>query len=244
MSIEKAFATLRDPNGDVTLHLALAAPGPGDTRTLPDVVARAMRDAVARGGEQPLPDKPLRIAFAPGRADLTTPGVQQVVIIAKLLDARPNLVVELAAPLSAVDRRWLAEQVLANEIEPAGGWKGVLRTFGIRDQRERIRRALEQRADGRPGRLDADDEAALKDMLAQRPPVDAGRLAALAAARVTRVKTELAERGIAAARVAVADPGPDDGGVPPGVRGTIGVGPRVVRLSVPAPAEAPAAGVR
>jgi hypothetical protein len=80
-------------------------------------------------------------------------------------------------------------------------------------------------------------------MLAQRPPVDAGRLAALAAARVTRVKTELADRGIAAARVAVADPGSEDGGAPPGVRGKIGVGPSVVRLSVPA-AEATTSGMR
>ena len=246
MSVETAFAALRDPNGDVTLHLALAAPGPGDTRTFPDAVARAVRDAVARGDEGLVPDKPLRIAFAPGRAELTSSGAQQIATIAKILDARPNLVIALAAPVSADDRRWLAARALADDIEPARGFKGVLRTFGIRDQRERIRRALEERTDGRPGRLDADDEAALQDMLAHRAPVDPGRLDALAAARVTRVTTELADRHrIAPARVVVGDAGPDDGAAPPAVRGRIGVDPRVARHSVPAPAsDAATSGVR
>ena len=130
MPVETAFAALRDPNGDVTLHLALAAPGPGDTRTFPDAVARAVRDAVARGGQGLLPDEPLRIAFAPGRAELTASGAQQIATIAKILDARPNLVVELAAPVSTDDRRWLAARALADDIEPARGFKGVLRTFG------------------------------------------------------------------------------------------------------------------
>jgi hypothetical protein len=246
MPVEDAFAALRDPNGDVTLHLALAAPVPGDTRTLPDAVARAVRDAAARSGQAPLPDGPLRIAFAPGRAELTAHGAQQIATIAKILDARPSLVVELAAPVSTHDRRWLAARALADDIEPARGFKGVLRAFGIRDQRERIRRALEDRTDGRPGRLDADDEAALRDMLAQRPPVDADRLAALVAARVTRVTTELADRhGVAPARVVVTDAAPDDSAASPAVRGRIGVDPRVARHSVPAPAsEATTSGVR
>jgi hypothetical protein len=246
MPLETALAALRDQNGDVTLHLALAAPGPSNTRAFPDAVARAVRDAVARGDEGLVPDKPLRIAFAPGRAELTVGGAQQITAIAKILDARPNLVVELVAPTSTDDRRWLAVRALADDLEPEGGFKGVLRVFGIRDQRERIRRALEARAEGRPGRLDTDDEVALQDMLAQRPPVDAGRLAALAAARVTRVSTELANRhGIVAARVVVAVAGADDGTAPPGVRGRIEVDPRAARLSAPAPAsDAATSGVR
>jgi hypothetical protein len=94
------------------------------------------------------------------------------------------------------------------------------------------------------GRLDTDDEAALQDLLAHRAPVDAGRLAALAAARVRRVTTELTDHhDIAPARVVVADAGPDDSVAPPAVRGRIGVDPRVARLSAPA-SEATTAGVR
>jgi hypothetical protein len=218
------------------LHLALAAPGPGDTRGFPDVVAHAVRDAIARGDQGLVPDEPLRIAFAPGRAEPTAHGAQQIAAIAKILDARPDLVVELAAPVATDDRWWLAARALAGDLKPAGGFQGVLRTFGIRDQRERIRRALEQRADGRSGRLDADDEAALEALLARRAPDDAGRLADLAAARVTRVTTDLGERhGIAPARVAVAV-GPDEVAARPVVRGRIGVDPHVARLSPPAPA--------
>jgi hypothetical protein len=195
-----------------------------------------VRDAIARGDQGLVPDEPLRIAFAPGRAEPTAHGAQQIAAIAKILDARPDLVVELAAPVATDDRWWLAARALAGDLKPAGGFQGVLRTFGIRDQRERIRRALEQRADGRAGRLDADDEAALEALLARRAPDDAGRLADLAAARVTRVTTDLGERhGIAPARVAVAV-GPDEVAARPVVRGRIGVDPHVARLSPPAPA--------
>jgi hypothetical protein len=236
-SVETALAELRDPNGDVTLHLTLAGPGTGDPRTLPDAVTRAVRDAVARGRQDLLPNTPLQIAFDPGSPELTPYGARQIAVIAQALEARPDVVVELAAPVSTDDRRWFAEQALADDLEPTGGFKGVLRTFGIRDRRERIRQALKERADGRPGRLDPDDEAALQDMLAHRAPVDADRLAALAAARVTRVTTELADRhDIARARVVIADVGPNDSPSPPAVRGTLEVDPRLTRLPAPAPA--------
>ena len=151
MPVEDAFAALRDPNGDVTLHLALAAPVPGDTRTLPDAVARAVRDAVARGGQAPLPDVPLRIAFAPGRAELTAHGARQIAAIAENLDARPDLVVELAAPSPTHDRRWLAaRRSPTTSSRRAGGGCAA----NVRDPRpaRAHRRALEDRTDGRPGR--------------------------------------------------------------------------------------------
>jgi hypothetical protein len=231
--VETAFAALRDPSGDVILHLALAAPR-GDMRTFPDAVAGAVRDAIARGDQGLVPDQPLRIAFAPGHAELTAQGAQQIAAIARILNAGPDLVIDLAAPVSIEDRQWLAAQALVDDLKPARGFKSVLRTFGIRNQRERIQRALEQRADGRPGRLDADDEAALDNMLAHRAPVEPGRLAALAAARVSRVRAELASRHrIAPARVVVGDTPPDDGAAAPGVRCRIGVDPHVAPLSAP-----------
>ena len=107
--------------------------------------------------------------------------------------------------------------------------------MSILDQRERIRQALADRADGRPGQLDIDDEAALRDMLA-RAPVDADRLTALAAERVTLVTAELADRhDIPRGRVVIADAGPKESLAPPAVRGTLQVDPRLTQRRAPAP---------
>jgi hypothetical protein len=231
-SVESALAALRDPNGDVTFQVALAAAAPGEARTLPATVAQAVRDAIDGAA-------PFRIAFVPGRADPTVHGARQITAIAEVLETRANLVVQLAAPVSNDDRRWLAEQALAAELEPAGGFKGVLRTFGIRDSRERIRRALQERAQGEPGQLDDDDQEELDDLLARRPPVDPGRLEALAAARVARITTELgAQYAIAPTRVVVTAAKPEDGAAPPAVRGRIGVESRIARIAAP-PVTAP-----
>jgi hypothetical protein len=84
---------------------------------------------------------------------------------------------------------------------------GVLRAFGVRGQRARIRDALEARAEGEPGRLDADDEAALDALVAAAPPVTDDRVAALAAARVAHVANLLAIRhAVGPTRVVVAEP--------------------------------------
>jgi hypothetical protein len=234
-SVENALARLRDSNGDVTLHLALAAPGRDGTRTLPDAVARAVRDAISGAA-------PFRIAFVPGRDELTAAGARQVAAIAETLSARPHLLVALAASPSSQDRRWLAEQVLAGNLEPTGVFRGMLQAFGIHDQRERIRHALEARADGRPGGLDAADEAVLEDLLWQQGPVDPRQLTTLAAARMTRVSTELAGRyGVSRARVVHDDTGPVDGGSSPAVRGRFGADPRRARPATPDVESVPAA---
>ena len=66
---------------------------------------------------------------------------------------------------------------MASEHREPGGFRGVLRSFGMRDQRTRIRDALAARSEGRPGRLAADDEAALAELVAAGPPIADDRLA-------------------------------------------------------------------
>ena len=82
-----------------------------------------------------------------------------------------------------------------------------MRAVGVRDQRLRIREALSERGAGRPGQLDANDEAALGALVAAAPPIPDERLATLASARAGLVAKLLADRhGVIAARVAAGEP--------------------------------------
>ena len=232
MQPDAALAALRDPDGDVTLRLPLASVSSDDPRALPEMVAGAVRAAVSRARQTPLPVAPLQIDFAAGRSELAAQAARQIAAIAEVLRARRDVVVELSGTLSSADRRWLAEQELVDDIDEPGGFMGVLRALGVRGQRERIRDALQERGAGRPGSLDADDEAVVDELIAQGPPIADDRLAALAAARLTRVTSALtAEHGIAVARVLTADPVGPVTATTPAVRARIGVDPRAPDLT-------------
>lgn len=238
MPIETALAELRDDQGDVTLRLSLASQGEDGTPAVEEVVASAVREAVARARRAPLPERPIEIAFAPGRAELGSNASRQLAAIAELLEARRDAVVELAGMASREDARWIAEQSAASYLgDEPGGLAGVLRAFGVRDQDARIRDALAARRAGLPGRLDADDEEALRELVAAGPPVDEHRLAALAAARSTRIASVLVERhGVSPARIVVADPGRQTSPGPPVVQARIGVDDRPLRSAARAEA--------
>ncbi len=234
MPPDAAFAELRDPSGDVVLQMTLASPGDGTTAAFQDAVARAVRDAVTLARQHPLPEAPAQVAFVAGRSDPTAQGARSIATIAQILDARPGLVVELAAPPSSEDRRWFAAQELADDIEPPDGFMGVLGAIGIRDARERIRRALQARAAGEPGRLDADDEALLTSMLAGRPTIDADRLSALGETRLLTIVDELVERhDIGRGRILVVADALNESAGFPVVRVKIGPDPRLTRLEPP-----------
>src|SRR6185503_13684221 len=110
-----------------------------------------VREAVAGARRTPLPNAPLEIAFPPGRTIPGTRGARQLAAIADILAARPDVVVELSGATSSDDRRWFAEQAVADQVGESGGFRGVLRAFGVRDQRTRIREALAARGAGDPG---------------------------------------------------------------------------------------------
>jgi len=230
MSSDAAFAALRDRDGDVTLRLPLAS-STADPRPMPDVIAAAVRDAVTRARQAPLPEAPLQIVFAPGRAELSVQGVRQLGSITELLAARRDAVVELTGGWSSADRRWLAEQELIDDLEEPGGFMGVLRALGVRGQTERIREALEERGAGRPGRLDQDDEETVDRLIAEGPPIADDRLVALAEARLARVQTVLADQGVTRARVLTATTLAREGAAPPVVRARIAVDPRLPGLA-------------
>jgi hypothetical protein len=205
-----AFAALHERHGDVSLQLPLGSPGWAGGRALNDMVASAVLEALARPRLAPLPEGPLHVAFAAGRAEPSPQAAPQLAAIAEILSARPNVSIELRAAISRADRRWLAEQALAaeqaGESDEPGGIRGWLRAFGFRDQRSRIRDALAARGAGEPGRLDPDDEEVLGALVAAAPPIADDRLASLAAARSMRVASLLADRyGVTASRVVVAE---------------------------------------
>ena len=58
-----------------------------------------------------------------------------------------------ATAIAADDRRWLAEQALAQDLSRPDALRGVLRAFGVGATRERIRAAIAARAQGLPGLL-------------------------------------------------------------------------------------------
>ncbi len=218
MPIDEALGTLRDPAGDATLHLALASPR-GDGMAVDGMVAVALREGMVRARQGPFPDVPLRIAFANGGADVGREAARQLAAIADVLDARPDAVVELSSEISHDDRRGLAEQAAGRYLTAPRGLSAVLRVLGVRDQHTRIREALAARAAGEPGRLDPQDEAVLRALATEGPPVDDQRLVSLATDRLRRVADVLADRyGISPARVIVNAPTRDEVAGSPAVR--------------------------
>jgi len=226
MAPEAALAALRDIDGDVTVRLSMSSTSAAESPPLADLVAGALRTAIARTRQMPLPAAPIEIAFAPGRAELSVQGARQLASIVEILVARPDALVELSGAPSSADRRWLAEQELVVDLDEPSGLMSVLRVLGIRDQRERIRNALEERGAGRPGRLDTDDEAVVTELIAEGPPISADRLAALAAARLAGVADRLAEDAVARARVRIVAPSARETPAAPAVRARIGVDTR------------------
>jgi hypothetical protein len=89
---------------------------------------------------------------------------------------------------------------------------GAIGNLAQRGARERIRLALEARAQGKEGSLDADDAAKLDEWLAERPKAGTKELRALAAARLERVSSDLQQKhGVGSNRVARGEPGAEAG---------------------------------
>jgi hypothetical protein len=214
MPPESALAALRDQEGSVTLKLPLSDPGRG----LGETVASAVREAVAGARRTPLPAAPIEITFLPGRTVPGARGARQLAAIADILAARPDVVVELSGATSSEDRRWLAEQAVADRVEAPGGFRGILRAIGVSDRQTRIREALAARGAGDPGPLDPDDEASLDELVAAAPPVSDERVAALAATRVTYISNLLAGRhAVSTTRVVVGQAPDHERAAPPSV---------------------------
>jgi hypothetical protein len=208
MAPASALGAVHDRHGEIVLRFPLASGRAGDSGGLTEAFAAGVRDALARPRWTPLPEEGVAIAFVPGMTELAPDAERRLATIADIMAARPDAVLELRGVISRADRRWFAEQAVAeDEAAEPGGFSVLLRAVGVRDQRMRIREALAARAAGEPGPLRPDDEAALSALVARRPPVPDDRLVALAAARTSHVESLLAGRHrVSVVRVVPADP--------------------------------------
>lgn len=225
MPFASAVNQLRDANGTVTLPLTLGSGAAAGAVPLSEQVANAIRQALVKARD-PAPTAPVQIAFYAGRDEPTPGALRQIETLATLMERRPDLAIELTAPLSEDDRHWIAEQEVGPDIvEESSGFMGVLRVFGVKGTAQRIREALAQRARGEPGHLDEEDEATLDRLVREGPPIPDDRLRALGATRLARTAELLARAGVPRHRVVIAG-ATSDSTTTPGVRARVGIAVR------------------
>jgi uncharacterized protein involved in outer membrane biogenesis len=203
--LEMALALMRDQNGDIALDVPVAV-GPEHTSVdFGSIILSALRTAVKGAITSPLKllgavtgsgkgkiksISPAPIGFVAGQADLTAEGAQGAQRLAQFLQSRPALAVELSAPVTPEDVRRLREQALLDELGKQGFFKSVLSFAGL-SKRDRIRRALEARAQGEPGELSPEDEQVLQQWLAERPGPSPQALKDLGQRRLAAVEEAL-----------------------------------------------------
>jgi hypothetical protein len=220
--LSMALALLRDLQGDITLDIPVEGDEQGMRVGYLTVVAGALRRALVNALASPLKlvgavfsgDKvqaaPAPIEFRAGQAALAADGETQVGNLGKFLASRPAMGVALDTAPTKADARWLHEHDLLEELGAPQGVFGTLRNLTRRGVRDRITQALAERAEGKQGALDADDQQTLEEWLGERPPPTADRLHALAVARLERVEHGLRDaNGIDGGRIVRRDP-PDE----------------------------------
>jgi hypothetical protein len=237
MPVARAVELLRDPEGDVVLRLPLSSASLASGGRIAQAISSGVRSSIRSAVEYSY--IPVEVTFVPGRPQLTESSAQQLVSVGQLLESRSSLMAEIQAGTTRGDQRWLAEQSLSEGLrEGGGGFMGVLRSLGVRDERQRIREALIARANGGPGPLDAEDEAVLERLLAEAPPVGPERLAALADARLATVRDHLVNRHYIERGRVITDRSQLEGAVVPIVRIEFRVGrPADIEPSVASPQE-------
>jgi hypothetical protein len=210
-----ALALLRDAKGTIALPIGITLER-GESRTaIGAVVAGALRQALVGALASPLKglglaldsvgglrrglDLPPAVA-APGAALPDASGLDRY---AEVLEARPGLGLRLSGRAGPEDSPVLAERILterlAAQADPPPLDAGPL-------QKRRLREALEQRARGEAGELDARDAEALARWIAA-VEVPEERTRELAAARAAALKDALVrDHGVSPARIATGDP--------------------------------------
>jgi hypothetical protein len=189
------------------------------------IIAGALRQALMGAITSPLklvgsvfsggkPQPPEPIGFRLGRVELTDDGAKQVGQVAKFLADRPAMGVALETAPTAADARWLHEHQVVEELGAPPGVFGRVRNLIQRGRRDRIRQALDERAEGKPRELGPDDQKVLDEWLSKKPKPTPKELHALAEARLALVERTLREEhGVAAGRIVrrdVPDAAPED----------------------------------
>lgn len=226
-----ALALLRDVDGDIGLDVPVSGDASGTRVGLLTVVGDALRRALINalasplklvgaffGGTADAVPSVASLPFRAGRAVFAPEAEDRLIRLGALLAARPTLRIVLRAAPTADDVRWLREQAL-RDAWAGEGVLGTLRALRDRGLRERVREALDARAEDRPGELAPADAAQLDLWLDEHAPPGPEALERLLTDRVTRAETALREEAaVAAESIRREEPAlePIDG--PPGVR--------------------------
>lgn len=217
--IDLALALLRDPNGDIALHIPVSMDEKGAKIAMGAVIASALKAALIGAITAPLKmvgalfgggdDKGAGgFAIDPlpsvaGSPDLEGDQNGRLDGLAQMLSERPTVGLALRGRVGAEDRPVVAEQIL---VEQWSAGKGLPELEDVNFlARRRIGQALSRRAKGEPAELDPEDQPIYERYVAAIAVPDA-RMNALATARAERVRALLVEKGIVGTRVAVGEP--------------------------------------
>ncbi len=217
--IDLALALLRDPHGDIALHIPVAMDEKGATIAMGAVIASALKaaligaitaplkmigalfggdDAGGAGGFsiEPLPS-------VAGGPDLDGDQQGRLDGLAQMLSERPTMGLALRGRVGPEDRPVVAQQILVERWKSGEGLPELEDASFL--ARRRIGQALSKRASGEAVELESEDQALFERYVAA-VSVPGERLAALARARADRVRQQLIEKGVAGARIAVGEP--------------------------------------
>jgi hypothetical protein len=223
ISLPMALALMRDTGGNIGLDIPVSVDQEGTKVGIGTVIRSALQRAILGALTSPLKMvgaafgsgekieavEPPAIPFLTGRADFAGNGAEQVGNVAALLASRPGIGVTLYTAVTPADVRWLREQALREEWAGQGLF-AKLKDLPDRGARNRVEKALDDRAHDKEGKLDPEDAAMLDHWLDERPPIPAERLKALADARLARVEEALrSQHGIEPNRIARGEPPAD-----------------------------------
>ena len=216
ISLPMALALMRDTEGNIGLDIPVNVDQEGTKIGIGTVIRSALQRAILGALTSPLKmvgaafgsgDKieavaPPAIPFLTGRADFAGNGAEQVEQLAALLASRPGIGVTLDTTVTPADVRWLREQALREEWAGQGVF-AKLKDLPDRGARNRVEKALDERAHDKEGKLDPEDAKMLDHWLDERSPIPPARLKALADARLARVEEALrSQHGIEPNRIA------------------------------------------
>jgi len=220
--LDVALALLRDPGGNISLTVPVQVDEKGTSTGVGSIVAGALRQALVGALTSPL--KMLgavgsgiggllggggvpTIATEPGASEPKEGQDERYEGLVRLLAERPQLALRLRGRTGDADRPLVAQRILAEQIEAGQGLPAIADGAGFLARR-RISNALEERARGKEGALEPEDEQLLGRYVAAVQVSDE-RLAALARARAEAVRAQaVSEFGIAPGRLAIGDPAP------------------------------------
>src|SRR5204863_441174 len=218
-----ALGLMRDVHGVIALTIPVSGDRRGGARLdVGAVIAEALRHAIVNALASPLrllgavvagDDKvdatPQPIGFAPGRPEVDAEARTRVEQLGTVLGSAPALRLELRGSAGGPDVRALQEAAILADLAADRGALGTLRNLASRGTRNAIRDVLAARASGKSGELSPELQKTLDEWAAERTVSD-GDLRALAAARAARLRSLLVQDfGIAAERLALAEPAVD-----------------------------------